>query len=274
MATPNSLGILMHKRWKKGFSNLLSTVILGSVLLAIMVVTSNMANDILTNQIASSEFDSAKDVMLAVESEIGNIRFKPGSTSVIKTSFYSSTAPGFTRTGENMNVTFSGKDPIQVKVNYFNIECRPGAGGIFDYNLKGGDSLLVPAFNSSLGRVRITKPYNWRVSLDYERVSYLYGGIIHLFNGTGEVPINRVEVAAIEIEFENFEVGERSLIILKNEGIITDSFILTGNWSLTVSSRGQESSPLYLTDIGGDPTYPTQLNFHKVLISIDVMESA
>ena len=267
-------GTFTHNRCKRGFSNLLSTVILGSVLLAIMVVTSSMANDILTNQIASTEFDAAKDVMLAVESEIKNIKFKPGSTSVIKTSFYSSTAPGFTRTGEYMNVTFPGRDPIQVKVNYFNIECRPGAGGIFDYDLKGSDSLVVPAFNSSLGRVRITKPYNWRVSLDYERVSYLYSGIIYVFNGTEQVPINRVEIAAIEIEFENFQVGERSLIILKNEGIITDSFILTGNWSLTVSSRGQESTPLYLTDIGGDPRYSTQVNFHKVLVSIDVMESA
>lgn len=264
----------VRRRWKRGFSNLLSTVILGSVLLAIMVVTSQMANDILTNQIAAAEFDSAKDVMVSVESEISKIMFKTGSSSVIKTSFYSSTAPGFTRTGEYMNVTFSGGESFQVRVNFFNIECRPGVGGVFDYNLKGSDSLLVSLYNGSLGRVRVTKPFNWRVSLDYERVTYLYEGVIYLFNGTDEVPTNRVELTAVEIDFEDFEVGETSLIILKNEGIITETFTLTGNWSLTVSSRGRESSPLYLTDMGGDPTYPTQISFHRVLIGIDVMESA
>ena len=229
-----------------------------------------MANDILSNQIAASEFNTAKNIMITVDSEIDKLIFKVGASSAIKTSFFN-TAPGFTRKGQNMNITFEGRPPYTVGVNSFNIEARPGIGGIFDYDIKGDGALLNPTYNGSFGRVHVSKPMNWRVSLDYERAFYVSTGVSSIFNGTHYVYMNNVDVTALYLEFGEFQVETNSMILIKNDHVDTSTFTLTGNWSLTVSSRGRSSPTVRLSEMGGNPSYNTIVTFYKVYMIIDVM---
>lgn len=254
---------------RRGFSNVLSTVILSSVLLSIMITATYLSNEVLNMQIASSEFKSAENLAITIESEINNFLYKPGSSKVIKTSF-SSTAPGYTRTGETMNITVGDLEPYSIEVNRFNIEGRQVITGAPEYDLKGDSSLIVFPYNGSLGRIHVSKPRNMRVSLDYERVLCTFTGIINLFNGSNLVPYNTIELTSVVLDFGEFGVEGNSIILIQNEKVLPDTNILTGNFDITVSSsEGSES--IYLTDLGGNPSYDTQVNFHMVYIEICVL---
>lgn len=258
----------MKKR--SAFSDVISTMILSSILLTVMVVTTSLANDILKNEIVSAEFGSAKNLMKTIDSEMNSILFNPGSTSAIKNSFAYS-APGYTKTGRVMNITFTGKTSIPIQLNYFNIESMPGVGGSFDYTLQGSDSLIMPSYEGTIGRIYISKPYNWRVSLDYKRALYTFTGIIDYFNGTQITKWNTVEVFVVEMDFPKFEYTGSSILILKNERILSSTFSLTGNWSLTVSTVEDGSSNVSISEIGGNPANPSLIKFHKIYVSISSM---
>jgi hypothetical protein len=257
---------------RKGLSTVISTMILSSVLLTIMIVTTGLANDVLRNELVSSEFISSKNLMKSIDSELNVLMYKPGGSTVIKNSFaYSSL--GYTKTGKEMNVTFSGKDPFQVKLNYFNIESMPGVGGSFDYTLQGSDSLLLPSYMGNLGRIYISKPYNWRVSLDYNRASYTNTGISNLYNGIEIVPYNTFDVYVAEMSFDTFEYTGSSILVLKNNKIDTTTFSLSGNWKLTVTTD-YGSIQKSLQDLGGDISLPTLIKFHKINLVINSLGGA
>jgi hypothetical protein len=257
---------------RKGLSTVISTMILSSVLLTIMIVTTGFANDLLRNELVSSEFTSSKNLMKSIASELNVLMFKPGGSTVIKNSFaYSSL--GYTKTGREMNVTFSGKDPFKVELNYFNIESMPGVGGSFDYTLQGSDSLLLPSYMGNLGRIYISKPYNWRISLDYNRAIYTNTGKSNFYNGIEIVPYNTFDVYVAEMNFDTFEYTGSSLLILKNNKIDTTTFSLNGNWNLTIKTDDgiiQKS----LLDLGGDITLPTLIKFHKIYLVINSLGGA
>jgi len=243
-------------------------MILSSVLLTVMIVTTGLANDVLKNEIASSEFTAAKNLMKSIDSEMNVLMFKPGASTVIKNSFaYSSL--GYSEKGQEMNITFTGKEPIRVKLNEFNIETKPGVGGSFDYTLQGSDSLLLPSYLGTLGRIYISKPYNWRVSLDYQRAIYTNTGVSDHFNGTTITSYNTVEVYVAEMNFGTFEYTGSSILILRNEGIETSTFSLPkGDWTLTVSTNASGTSNVKLSDMGGNPTFPTLVKCHKINLTV------
>jgi len=256
---------------RAGFSNITSTVILTSVLLSIMIVASYLSNDVLTTQIAASEFKTAEDLTKTIDSEIRKLMFKPGSSSIIKVSF-STTAPGFTKTGQNMIITFTGQSPCPIEANQLNIEGRQQIGGSFNYTLQGDSSLIIWPYNGSLGRICISKPLNWRVSLDYERALCTFTGIVNLYDGAVYTPQNTVEVTAIALDFGDFTVTANSLILIQNERVETKTFTLTGNWNAIVSLPGIPNKTVSLVDMGGKENYKSLVNFHTIYIKISVLE--
>lgn len=257
---------------RKGLSTVISTMILSSVLLTIMIVTTGFANDVLRTELVSSEFTSSKNLMKSINSELNVLMYKPGGSTVIKNSFaYSSL--GYTKTGKEMNVTFSGKTPFKVELNYFNIESMPGVGGSFNYTLQGSDSLLLPNYMGDLGRIYISKPYNWRVSLDYNRAIYTNTGNCSLYNGVEVVPYNTFDVYVAQMNFDSFEYTGSSLLVLKNNKIDTTTFSLNGNWKLKVSTD-YGSIEKSLEDLGGYSSLPTLIKFHKVYLVINSMGGA
>jgi hypothetical protein len=236
-----------------------------------MIVASYLSNDVLNTQMAASEFKTAQNLVISIESEIHKLIFKSGSSTVIKTSF-ARTAPGYTRSGKNMSVAFSGTPTknFLVGLNFLNMEGQQEIGGSFIYDILGDTSMIVTPYNGSLGRVHVSKPRNWRVSLDYERALYSYTGRVNLYGAL----TNTIEVTVVILDLGEFDVTDNSIIIIQNEGIETETFIRTGNFSLTVSPPSGEGTPktVYLTDMGGDPLYGSRVNFHRVYIKISVQE--
>lgn len=234
-----------------------------------MITTTYVAKDMLNIQIAASEFKSAENLAITIDNEITNLLYKPGSARVIKTSF-SSTAPGYTRTGETMNVTIGDLEPYIIDVNILSIEGRQIITGAPEYDLRGDSSLIVFNYNGSIGRVRVSKPRNMQVSLDYERVLCTFTGMINLFDGSELVPHNTIELTAVILDFGEFDVEDGSTIIIQNEVTSPDVNTLTGNFELRVESQeGVES--IFLTDLDGNPDFDTQVTFYSVYIRVSVL---
>lgn len=250
---------------------------LTAVLLAIMITATFVSNDILNAQMVESEFETAKNLVSTMNSEIEGLLFKPGSSSVIQTSF-TNILPGYSCSGKELRIVV--EDSSQVRINEsimmsrLALTGRRTIGGVYDYDLQGGAYLLAPLYNGSMGRIHVSKPSKLQVSLDYNRVLYALTGKVNLINNqTGEYsPHNTVELVCVELEFGGFSSSDISVIMIQNEGselpIARD---LEGNFTITVSTpSGGES--ISLSEMGGDPSIPTVMNLYQIDIEISVLE--
>jgi hypothetical protein len=264
----------LKRSWRisrSAISPVISTVILSTTLLIVMIVTTGVANDLLRNQMASTEFESAKNLIKSIATEVDSIIYHSEASAVIKASFLY-TSPSYTKTGKIMNVSFTNyAQTFNIHENTMNLETIPGVNGQINYILQGSSSSFVPNYLSSFGRIYISKPFNWRVSLDYNRAQYAYSGVSNLFDGSHTTPYNIVEITVVEMGFTQFDTSDNAIIILKNEGINTSTFTLTGNWKMTVTTRDSGSKQISLTEMGGNAAYPTQIQFNKINLNIHVM---
>ncbi len=265
----------MRYKPRRAFSEVLSTVILCTTLLTIMLVGTRVANDVLRNQMAATEFDSSKRLLASINSEIGTLIYKPGASANIKCGF-SYTAPGYTLTGGTMGITFSNgtdSEEFNVDVNTLNMETIPGVGGRFDYTFQGSDSLIVPSYSNSFGRIYISKPLNWRAALDYERAQYTYSGTSKLFDGSTLRTYNIVEVTVLEMEFGEFETTDNPIITLQNTDVSTSTFTLENSWTMTVTGTNGNLQKT-LADISlnqANPNNPTFFEFSVVHLKVTVL---
>lgn len=261
-------------RGTKGVAEITATVILTSMLLVIMIAASFLANDVLSVQMSASEFKAAEGLVSTVEREINKMMFKQASASTIKVSF-SATAPGYVKTGQSMEISFSGNPQknYTIPMNTFFIAGRQEIGGGFDYNILGNSSLLVSPYSGSFARINVTKPKQWRVSLDYQRALYTNTGLANLFNGTDYSPTNTLEVSVIVLDFSEFHPTGNSLILVQNLQIVTETFAREGNFQLTVFTPSS-SDGIYLNSIVQNPANSTLVRFHRIYIKISVVEGA
>lgn len=259
----------MFKR-RDAISNVTSTIILSSVLLSIMMTATYLANDILNIQIAASEFETAEDLAITIDSEIHKLLFKPGSSAIIKASF-STTAPGYTKTGEIMDIVIEDSNTrmnLSAELSYFNLDGRQAITGAPDYYPRGDSSnVLNSTHEAPHGCIHVHKPGNIRASLDYNRVLYTFTGIIKFVDEF----YNTLEVTYLNLTFGKFELESTSIILIQNKGVETETLIFDPDWSMTVTPPDGISRRIDLDDIGGDIQYKTQVNFHVVHIQISVM---
>lgn len=238
--------------------------------MTIILIASYISKDILDMQVSASEFENAENLIISVDSAVNSLVFKPGSATVIKASF-SKTAPGWITTGAVINITIGSLEPKIVNEGVFKIEGSQNIGGAAEYDLKGGPNLIVSPFNGSIGRIHVSRPRNLRVALDYSRILRTYTGIVNLYNGTGYSPHNTLEITAIELSFSEFELSGNSIIIMQNEGVVTETAKIGGDFNVAVKVGGETDS-FTLSSVGGDPAYPTIVNYHKILMVISVYE--
>jgi hypothetical protein len=233
-----------------------------------MVGSMFLANDSLEIQVAESEFKSAENLMMTIENEVHEIIFKPGSSRVIKTSF-STVAPGYSENGD-MNVSVGEVSQYSIKIKSFNIDGRQIMSGAPEYYTKGSQSLIITPNNATLGKILVSKPRNMRVSLDYEQVLCTYTGIVDMFNGTDYVPHNTLELTSVVLDFGEVSSGENSIIVIENKRVASDSFVLTGDFNIDVTTTGGSES-ITLDQLGGNPAYSTYVNFNRVYVTISVI---
>lgn len=266
---------------RAGISNVLSTIMLSSVLLSIMFAATYFSKDILDAQMMESEFENAKNIVITVDNEVDTLLFKPGSSSILKTSM-KNIIPGYTKTGEEMVLTIAETEPYLVRINksvdmnVFDFNGRRVVSGVYDYNIKGTNALITTIHNGTFGRIHISQPTKLQVSLDYHRILYSYTGKVYLIsNQTGDYCLhNTVEIICVQMDFNDFSSSDNSVIIIENSGMETPVIQdIEGNFTVTVSTP-TNSKTLYLSEIGGDPSLPSVVAVHTVVIRISVLEGA
>jgi len=255
----------------RGFSEVISSVILTSVIMVIVITSAYYANDVIRYNLESVEFDQAINSLLSLERMVDKIMFNPGSTCSIRTSF-KTTCPYFTQDGTL--VIFANETEIaSISENAFRIKGGESVGVSLSFDYVGNHSKLIVGLNEPLGCVRKYQNQGAWVSLDYFRIRCVYSGVMSYYNGTNPEPKRRnvVEILAVQLNSSDLNPMERSRVILENLDVQTQQIILPqGNFSITVQFNGNEES-VSLTSLGGNPEIPTLINLTTVRFKITVL---
>jgi|GEM_PF-4720282 len=254
----------------RGYTNLMSTVLLSSFLLTLMLIASYLSSDLLNLQIAQSELKSAEGLMETIDENIEDLLHSPGCSLVFRTSL-SKAMPSFAP-GGTLNLTIEdagGYRNYSYEMKIIRIEGGRGLSGSFEYDVKGGVRLLVSPRDGYLGRIRVSKPLHVAITLDYNRVLYIYTGITKLYNGSDYIPHNTVELILIQLKTGEFKPGNKLVILIENEYIHTETLLLSGDVEIHVSTEeGYES--IKLSEMGGNPIYDTLLILRVVEMRISI----
>ncbi len=264
------------KRRNMAISTALSTVILSSVLLVIVGVSSYAASNAVNFQIENSQFDQAKNILLALSQVIKKVMFISHSSGYVRCSFLN-TIPQFVKASGYMTLTINsegGNWTYTIPVNVIRIKGGRFVGVLTPRNLLGDNSLLLTNVSSPLGRVYTFQSDGAWVALDYMRARCVYMGTSDYFNGTGYERFNVVEITLVNLTFGIFEPETQAYITSQNLGIEADPPIqVSGNFTIKVNltSTGEEVS-CSLTDLGGNPEYPTLVNLVFINIEVSILK--
>jgi len=261
---------------RQGISNVITTFMLTAVLLVILITATFVSNDILNAQMVESEFENAKNLIRTLDNEIEDLLFKPGSSSVIQASF-TNILPGYFQSGQNLTLLVEDQSQTyinqSIELNKFTFTGRRIFGGEYNYSLKGGQYLLSPINNGSLGRIYFSKPDKLQVALDYNRVLYsLTGKIFFINNQTGNYTLhNTMELVCVELDFGEFSSADNLVLVIQNErGELPISKDVQGDFSISVITPNENSS-ITLSEMGGDPNLPTVVTLYQVKIMISAL---
>jgi hypothetical protein len=256
-------------------SEVISTIILTSVMMVIIVSASFYANDILSFNVESVQFDQAVNAILSLERVAQKIMFKPQSTGSVKTSFVT-TDPYVDQEGTLVILIRNETSSISIasiNVNCFKVQGGERVGVSFSQYYLGNSSLLLVGLDGSISCVQKYQDQGAWVSLDYGRIRCVYCGEMNYYNGTNPVPVKRnvIEITAIRLSSGEISPLDRSRIILKNMGIQTQQIEHgTGDFDITVQFSGEDES-VSLTDLGGNATLSTLINLIIIDLEITVL---
>jgi len=266
-------------RGSLAISTVLSTVILTSVLLVVVITASFLANNVVNSQIENAQFDQAKNVVLALDGVVKKVMFKPHSSGYVRTSFWT-TIPRLEETGENLTVLVDGNPWREIPINTVKIQGGSGVTRPVTQDLMGvNGSILLTSISDSLGLVHVYYSGASWVSLDYARVRCVYSGTVEFFNGTGLEPYNLVEITAVRVTFGPSQVQEKASFIVQNIGTGPEQLEIPGspdnpnNFTIRVQNHEMNETRC-LTDLGGDPSHPTLINFLVVGIEVSILGGA
>ncbi|MEM3040965.1 MAG: hypothetical protein QXG97_02920 [Nitrososphaerota archaeon] len=264
----------LNLRRNLGLSTVVETVILTSVMLAILISTSLFANNILNNNMENVEFEQAIEVMSSLDDMAKKIMFKPYSSGYVKTSFLT-TIPHFVETGKNLTVYVNETVLVSIPINIFKVQGGRGVGVSVNKDIVGNDSLILTDATGSSSHIHSYQSDGAWVALDYCRVRSTYSGIVELYNQeTGNLePFNLVEISVVKLTFGSIQVLEKSRIIIENMGTETKQVQDSGNLTIDVQYSGDEEL-VYLTDIGGNPEYPTLVRLSVICLKISILGGA
>ena len=254
----------------RGYTNLISTILLSSFLLSLMLIASYLSSDLLNLQIAQSELKSAEGLLETIDENIEGLLHSPGSSLVFRTSL-SKVMPSFAD-GGILNLTIRGADSCynySYEMKIIRIEGGRGLSGTYEYDVRGGGDPLVSPGDGYIGRIHVSKPLHVLITLDYIRVLYIYTGVIKLYNGSDYIPHNTVELIVVQLKMGEFKPGNKLVILIENMGVETQSLLLSGDVEVRVSSEdGHES--IRLSEMGGNPAYSTLLILRVVEMRVSI----
>jgi len=250
-------------------SNVISTVILTSVLIIITIASSFFANQTLTTNIENVQFDQAINTVLSVEKIARNMMFEPYATASVSTSF-STTDPYIVESG-NLTVLINGVKQVSFLANYFKILGGPNVGVPFIKDYVGNNSLMLIGFGGTISHIHTYQSNGAWVSLDYDRIRCVYSGVAQFHNDTGFGLYNVVEITIVKLIAGELTEFERSRVIIENTGIETNQLEYTGNPTIKIQLSGIGDFSVNLSELGGNIDYPTLINLAVVCLKISVL---
>jgi hypothetical protein len=246
-------------------------------MVVIIVTASYYANDVLSFNVESVQFDQAINAVLSLERMAKNMMFKPLSTGTVKTSFVT-TDPYVADEGTLTILIINGTGSFSVAsilVNSFKVEGGERVGVSTEYYYVGDNSLLLVGLDGSLSCVKKYQDNGAWVSLDFNRIRCVYGGEMNYYNGSNPVPIKRnvIEITVIRLSSGEISPLETSRIILENTGIQTQQIEKpAGDFTITVQFPGKEPESAKLhDDLHGNATLPTLINLTIIDFKITVL---
>ena len=240
-------------------------------MLVIIVTASFFANDVLSFNVESVQFDQSVNAILSLERVAQSIMFRPQSTGSVKTSFVT-TDPYVVQDG-TMVVLIDGNETASIAVNVFKVEGGERVGVSSSQYELGNGSLLLVGLDGSMSCVQKYEDQGAWVSLDYGRIRCVYCGEMDYYEGTDPEPakMNVIEITAVRLSSGDISPLDRSRIILRNTGIQTQQIEqAAGNFDITVQISGGENS-VSLTSLGGNATLSTLINFSIIDLEITVL---
>jgi len=257
-----------------GLSTVVETVILTSVMMVILISTSLFANSILNNNMENVEFEQAIQVMSSVDDIAKKIMFKPYSSGYVKTSFLT-TIPHFVETGKNLTVYVNETVLVSLPINVFKVRGGQSVGVSVNKDLVGNDSFILTNTTGSSSHIYTYQSDGAWVALDYRRIRSTYSGIVELYSQeTGELePFNLVEISVVKLTFGTVQVLEKSRIIIENIGTETKQMQDSGNFTID-AQYSDDGKLVYLSDLGGNPEYPTLINLSVICLEISILGGA
>jgi hypothetical protein len=260
-------------RNRLGLSEVISSVILTSVMLVIIITSSHYANDTINYNVESVQFDQAINAILSLDRMAKKIMFNPKSTASVKTSFQTTTAY-FVQEG-NLAILVDEDEIASIPVNTLKVEGGSSVGGSFSYSYVGNDTLLLAGIGGSISHVKKYWDLGAWASIDFQRIRCIYCGEMDFYNGTNPEPTKRnvVEITVIRLSSGEISPLERSRIIIENTGIQTQQIEQpVGDFTIRVQFPGmEEPDPLYLTELGGNATLSTLINLTVIDLKITIL---
>lgn len=256
-------------RSKLGVSNVITTVILTSVMFIIVLSTSFFANNLLTANIERAQFEQVKNVVLAFDKIVDQVTFKPQSSGYVRSSF-STTIPYFVEGGESLQVWVDQTLAHEVPINKIEVLGGSQVSVAASEDLIGDASLLLTKVSDSLGRVCVYQSEGAWIALDFSRARCIYSGISELFNGTDYETYNMIEVTIIDLTFGVLVVQTEACLTAQNIGVECSQNIFSNDFEIRVKN-GETEESISLSDLGGDPAYKTIMNFVVVSVETSVL---
>ena len=192
---------------KRAISSVISTIILTGILLTILLVASFVSLNILSNQMASTEFDIAKSNMLLLDSTIQDVSLRPGAGGNVQ--FNERTGGiGLATTTDSLSITATDGQTSQSLPPFNNLIQLVYSGGTLasaavnpstGYTpLRGDPANAYVTLTQGLGYLRLQQDNGAKIKLDYDRVRIVSTGLIDS-QGTNLVQITFVHLVKGEI---------------------------------------------------------------------------
>ena len=225
-----SRGNRLFKRARRGTSEVLTTLILFSVMFTLVVTASSVANETVNAQVENAEFEQAKNVLLSLDKLVKIVMYKPDSSGYVKTSFFT-VLPYLVQPQRNLTVEIYDDLLLHnltrsVPATQIKIKGGPRTGVGLDVDLVGQGSLILTQTSDSIGRVHVYQSQGAWISLDYLRVTCINTGTTQYYNSTTSAyeTYNCVEVTLVNLVFKEIQLQENSHFIVGCKGVEAAQF--------------------------------------------------
>ncbi len=259
---------------KRAVSTVISTVILTSVLLVVLVVASYVSLNILSNQMASTEFDQAKSNMLLLDTTVQDVSLRPGAGGYVQFNERTGGIGLMNQAADSLSIyatngtigsTTNGTDFTTYSTDFNNLVQFVYSGGslasaAIDQSigytpLRGNPNFTYVNMSQGLGFLRLEQNNGPKINLDYDRVRIVSTGLID--SETNLVQISFIHLVmgstsgsgTVNVQVQNIQTKTTTWQFSSGTISITVEHTTTPPPSIEVSQAGASKTVVIFSEI-------------------------